>query len=168
MVLPSSAIAQLGAHCLWADSVLLGGCADPLLFDSPGQQDGDLWRWRCPKQTQGRTLLLCWDVCKWVVTALCIPAYLSFLQVEGAWLHPSRYLLSSKGMCGSLPLVKGLLVSLKIVLCLLPSFLLPQMTSWVIGGDKCSRNRNVARNLDAPKTEMAKEPKSERDTHIHR
>lgn len=71
-------------------------------------------------------------------------------------------------MCGSLPLVKGLLVSLKIVLCLLPSFLLPQMTSWVIGGDKCSRNRNVARNLDAPKTEMAKEPKSERDTHIHR
>lgn len=39
MVLLCSPVAQLGAHCLCADPVLLGRCADPLLFDCPGQQD---------------------------------------------------------------------------------------------------------------------------------
>lgn len=91
--------------------------------------------------------------------ALCIPACLSFLQVEGARLHPSRYSTELQRNVWLIASDQGATVSLKIAFCLLPSFLLPQMTSWVIGGDKCSRNWNLEKNLDAPKTEMAKEPK---------
>lgn len=57
--------------------------------------------------------------------------------------------------------------SLKIALFLILSFLLSQMTYWVIGGDKCSRNGNLARNLNAPKSKMTKELKSDRHTHTH-
>ncbi|KAJ7413516.1 hypothetical protein BTVI_43030 [Pitangus sulphuratus] len=42
-----------------------------------------------------------------------------------------------------------------------------KMTYWVIGGDKCSRNGNLARNPNAPKSEMTKELKSDRQTHAH-
>lgn len=41
------------------------------------------------------------------------------------------------------------------------------MTYWVIGGDKCSRNGNPARNLNAPKSDMTKELQSDRQTHAH-
>lgn len=79
-------------------------------------------------------------------------------------MHPPRCLLSSKGT-SELPLVKGLRGSLHIASLLLLSLLLPQTTSWVIGADKCSRNGNLARNRNAPQSEMAKEPKSDRQTH---
>lgn len=80
-------------------------------------------------------------------------------------MRPPRCLLSSEGTCGSLPLVKGLRGSLHIASLLLLSLLLPQMISQVIGADRCSRNGNLARNLNAPQSEMAKEPKSDGQTH---
>lgn len=56
----SCLVAPLLSLVLTACGQLLEGCADPLLFDSPGQRGN----WRCSKQTQGRNLLLCRDVCK--------------------------------------------------------------------------------------------------------
>lgn len=98
------------------------------------------------------------------VTAVCIPTCSQVVWLGGR-LHPPRCLPSSEGTCGSLPLVKGLRESLHIASLLLLSLLLPQTTSRVIGADKCSRNGNLPRNRYVPQSEMAKEPKSDRQTH---